>query len=569
MAQDSIAYGESLLSDIRQRNDKLRSRQRKQARKDEWKTLAVDIGMNVANDIFATRRNELLNNEDNLRQKMEITSANTFATDFSNQMSEANKYAGGEKAYWKNDFNTVVNNELGKKFLPNQRNELQYQKLLVATVNKNFESYYNEVKKKQEATKKFLYKGTAENYNLNMNKITGEGTAKNAVARTISKLTGNLDLDVYEARNEEIQKASNEYKTTYVDTFAKTRDEMLATAVAELSENAAGVPAPKLGESYTQKNTDALGNETEVRVTPALVSQRNKDGDLVQTTVALVLGPNGYEPYTNAQQRKSFDLAQIGGGLNTKQVTRGKILYTQLPETTISKLSEVWNKQILLETNNDMKPGDIGHNDFFDAKRNAFIRTMVASGLQADAEGWGTENTGQKVYVQAVLDRIKGTGGVANIGKLNAFDTMFAMDKLSKLNGGTGVTNGKTGMRLLANKPTVLYEALEGMGSGSRANLFKRLAAPVDDGGVNYFEGNLNEKDFESDMLAFKYIFQNQTVFNRDNFDSIEVMLETATKHLADKFVKQEIEDKDIAERKKERMQALQKTLNNARTSRI
>lgn len=561
MAQDSIAYGESLLADIRKRNDKAERRAKKDARKGEWKALAVDIGMNVANDIFATRRNELLNNENSLRQKMEITSANTFATDFSNQMEEATKYVGGEQAYWQNDFNTIVDKELSKKFLPNQRNELQYRKLLQATVDKNFKSYYNQVKKKQKATEEFLYKGAVGNYNLNMKKITGDGTAKNALARTISKLTGNLDLDVYESRNEELQRASTEYQTTYVDTFARTQDEMLATAVAELGENAAGVPSPKLGEAYTQKNTDLLGNETEVRVTPAIVSQRNKDGDLVQKTVALVLGPNGYEPYTNAQQRRSFDLASIGGSLNTQQVTRGKILYSQLPEETISKLSAVWNKQILLETGGDVKPGDMGHNDFFDAKRNSFIRTMVASGVQAYAEEWGTENTGQKVYVQAALDRIEGTGGVANIGNLNAFDTMFAMDTLSKSNGGKGVINGKTGMRLLANKPTVLYEALEGMGSGARANLFKRLAAPVDDGGVNYFEGNLNEKDFESDMLAFKYIFQNQTVFNRDNFDSIEVMLATATKHLADKFVRQEVEDKDIEERRQARIKKLQQTL--------
>lgn len=562
MAQDSIAYGESLLADIRERNDKAERRAKKDAQRGEWKALAVDIGMNVANDIFATRRNELLNNENNLRQKMEITSANTFATDFSNQMEKATKYVGGEKAYWQNDFNTIVNNKLSKKFLPNQRNELQYQKLLETTVNKNFESYYDEIKKKQAATKDFLYKGTAENYNLNMKKITGEGTAKNAVARTISKLTGNLDLDVYESRNEELQKASKEYQTTYVDTFAKTRDEMLATAVAELGEDAAGVPAPQLGTSYTQKNTDLLGNETEVRVTTAVISQRNKKGELIQKTVPLVLGPNGYEPYTNAQQRNSFDLAQIGGSLNPKQMTRGKILYTQLPEETISKLSEVWNNQILLETDNKLKAGDIGHSDFFNAKRDAFIKTMVASGVQAENEEWGTEKTGQKVYVQAVLDRLKGTGGVANIGKLNAFDTMFAMDKLSKVNNDTGVINGKTGMRLLANKPTVLYEALEGMGSGQRAKLFQRLAAPVgDDGGVNYFEGNINEKDFESDMLAFKYIFQNQTVFNRDNFDSIDVMLATATKHLENEFVKQEVEDKSIEERRKARIKKIQKTL--------
>ena len=65
MAQDSIAYGESLLADIRERNDKAERRARKDAQRGEWKALAVDRGMNVANDIFATRRNELLNNENN------------------------------------------------------------------------------------------------------------------------------------------------------------------------------------------------------------------------------------------------------------------------------------------------------------------------------------------------------------------------------------------------------------------------------------------------------------------------------------------------------------------------
>ena len=573
MAQDSIAYGESLLADVRKRNSDAERRERKDARRNEWKGLATKIGMSVADDIFATKRNQLLNNENSLRQKMEITSANTFATDFSTQMTEATKYAGGEKAYWQNDFNTIVNNKLSKKFLPNQRNELQYQKLLQTTVNKTFESYYAEIQKKKEATQEFLYKGAVKNYNFNMNKIAGEGTAENAVARAISSLTGNLDLDVYKSKNEELQKTSTEYQTTYVDTFNKTRNEMLATAVAELSEDAAGVPAPKVGPSFTQKQTDALGSETEVTVFPTVVSTRNKDGELVQQTVGLVLGPNGYEPLTAAHQRKSFDLAQIGGSLNAKQMTRGKILYTQLPEKTISKLSEVWNKQILLETDNKLKAGDIGHGDFFNAKRDAFIKTMVASGLQATLEGWGTENTGQKVYVQAVLDRLKGTGGVANIGRLGVFDTMFSMDKLSKRNNNTGVINGKTGMRLLANKPTVLYEALEGMGSGPRNKLFQKLANPVEDGGVNYFEGNIDEEEFKSDMTAFKYIFQNQTVFNRDNFDSIEVMLATATKHLEDDFVKQEAENKSREEienyKKQERMEALQKTFSNLRTSRI
>jgi hypothetical protein len=574
MAQDSIAYGESLLADIREKNDKAERRARKDARQGEWKALAVDIGMNVANDIFATKRNELLNNENSLRQKMEITSANTSATDFSNKMAESTKYVGGEKAYWQNDFNTVVDTELGKKFLPNQRNELQYQKLLQATVNKNFESYYDEIKKKETATKDFLYKGTAENYNLNMKKITGDGTAKNAVARTISKLTGNLDLDVYESRNEELQKASKEYQTTYVDTFTKTRDEMLATAVAELSENAAGVPAPKLsGAAYTLKVTDLAGNQTEERRQDVVVSRLDKNNNIIQHTMVMGVGTNGtYQPITAASQNKEFDLNQIAAGLSANQVTRGKLEYTDLSGGLLARLGDVWAKQISLETKGKIAPNDIGYNDLLEPRRSAFVRKIIAAGLQARNEKWGTEKTGQLVYAQAIEDKLSGeedAGGVRNIGALNVFDTMLALNKLTtKAN--TGVTNGKSGISKLAKDANSMYDGLEAMSAGNRAKLFDRLSKPNDEGGVNYFEGNIDSSgDFENYLNAFENIFKNQTIYNKDRYESVDEMLVASMLDLQAAQVEEQEKNKSIEERRQARMKTLQKTLNNARTSRI
>jgi hypothetical protein len=574
MAQDSIAYGESLLADIREKNDKAERRARKDARQGEWKALAVDIGMNVANDIFATKRNELLNNENSLRQKMEITSANTSATDFSNKMAESTKYVGGEKAYWQNDFNTVVDTELGKKFLPNQRNELQYQKLLQATVNKNFESYYDEIKKKETATKDFLYKGTAENYNLNMKKITGDGTAKNAVARTISKLTGNLDLDVYESRNEELQKASKEYQTTYVDTFTKTRDEMLATAVAELSENAAGVPAPKLsGAAYTLKVTDLAGNQTEERRQDVVVSRLDKNNNIIQHTMVMGVGTNGtYQPITAASQNKEFDLNQIAAGLSANQVTRGKLEYTDLSGGLLARLGDVWAKQISLETKGKIAPNDIGYNDLLEPRRSAFVRKIIAAGLQARNEKWGTEKTGQLVYAQAIEDKLSGeedAGGVRNIGALNVFDTMLALNKLTtKAN--SGVTNGKSGISKLAKDANSMYDGLEAMSAGNRAKLFDRLSKPNDEGGVNYFEGNIDSSgDFENYLNAFENIFKNQTIYNKDRYESVDEMLVASMLDLQAAQVEEQEKNKSIEERRQARMKTLQKTLNNARTSRI
>jgi hypothetical protein len=566
MAQDSIAYGESLLADVRKRNSDAERRERKDARRNEWKGLATKIGMSVADDIFATKRNQLLNNENSLRQKMEITSANTFATDFSTQMTEATKYAGGEKAYWQNDFNTIVNNKLSKKFLPNQRNELQYQKLLQATVNKTFESYYAEIQKKKEATQEFLYKGATKNYNFNMNKIAGEGTAENAVARAISNLTGNLDLDVYKSKNEELQKTSTEYQTTYVDTFNKTRNEMLATAVAELSEDAAGVPAPKLsGEAYTLNVTDIAGNKSEERRQDVVVSRLDKNNNIIQHTIVMGVGANGtYQPITAASQNKEIDLNQIAAGLSDNRVTQGKLEYTDLSGGLLARLGDIWAKQISLETKGKMVPNDIGYNDFLEPRRNAFVRKIIAAGIQAKNEKWGTEKTGQLVYAQAMEDKLSGeedAGGVRNIGALNIFDTMLALNKLTT-KGNTGVTNGKSGISKLAKDVNSMYAGLESMSGGDRATLFNKLSKPNDEGGVNYFEGNIDASgDFENYLNAFENIFKNQTIYNKDRYESVDEMLVASMLDLQAAQVKEQEKNKSIEKRKQARIEKLQKTL--------
>ena len=72
MAQDSIAYGESLLADVRERNDKAEKRAKKDARRGEWKGLAAKIGMSVANDVFAQRQENFLNNEQLMSQKLSM-----------------------------------------------------------------------------------------------------------------------------------------------------------------------------------------------------------------------------------------------------------------------------------------------------------------------------------------------------------------------------------------------------------------------------------------------------------------------------------------------------------------
>lgn len=554
MAQDSIAYGESLLADIRQRNDKLRNQARKKAKRDEWKGVAMGIGLEMANDIFADRQQKILMNEEAVKQKMSITSANDSAQKIITDMNSAKAHEFGEADYYKNQFDKIVDNDLSEKYLPNQRNELQYKNLKQQIIEDNFDTYYKEIKAREQATQDYIAKKSVEQYNSNMNKIAGDGTLRGAIKNTITNLTGNLNVDAYNQKNATLAGESAQYVEAYVNTFNKTQDSLLAEAIADLAPNAAGVPAPQVGTGYDVETTDILGNTTKTKVFPTIVSQRDSKGNLVQKTIGMKLGEGGYEPFTRKKQQDSFDISQIGGALNNKEIDYGKIKFENMPSEQRTKLNNVWAKQIELDTDGKIKPNDIGYNDFYNAKRDSFIRTLVAAGKQARAQGWGTTQAGEKVYIQALMNKLEGAGGVTAIGQANIFDTLFAMNDLTTgQQGKRGLTNGKAGMRELANDYTKMYQDLEGMGTSQRAILFDRLKNPVEKKGVNYFEGNLNSEKFGAVIEGLENIFNNQQVYNSDNFKSIDDMLAASLKEIESRSL-EETNALDVEKRRKERL---------------
>ena len=92
MAQDSIAYGESLLADIRERNSKLERQARKRAKRDEWKTTAVGIAGNLVKDIFQQRQENFANNEQLMANKLAIGKVVEEAESFNSIYQNALKY---------------------------------------------------------------------------------------------------------------------------------------------------------------------------------------------------------------------------------------------------------------------------------------------------------------------------------------------------------------------------------------------------------------------------------------------------------------------------------------------
>jgi len=268
------------------------------------------------------------------------------------------------------------------------------------------------------------------------------------------------------------------------------------------------------------------------------------------------LGANGYVPYTPSQQAQDIDMAMIAGSLNDKQVAAGKIKANDMSTEAKQKINKIFEAQILAA--HDLKKGEPGYAAMRLQKDEILARKIMVAGITAKKEEWGTHKTGEKVFIKALENKLKEkeVGSVIDIGRLNIFDTMFAMQELTTT---SDLKIGKSGMQHLANRPKDIYTALEGMGANERNTLFNRLADSVD-GGVNYFKGNINSEDFKADILGFKNIFDNQKEYNLDtgNFNSVDAMLFESIKELNNRTT----EEKNAAgslERREARLEQLKK----------
>tara|TARA_R110000764_G_scaffold68489_4_gene142080 strand:- start:8707 stop:10410 length:1704 start_codon:yes stop_codon:yes gene_type:complete len=532
MAQDSIAYGESLLADIRDRNDKLRSQAKKEAKKEKWKSVAVNIGMDLANDMFKSKQIAFQNSEANVQNKLQIETGNNYANGVIAEHQKADVYKGGVNAYVMDNVKNELKFEYGKTYAEGNRNELEFNELINSEAAKLFDTRLKEYNGRLTKTKEYLAGGDLSRYNSNIKELSGKGTAQGALSGLISKLTGNSNADLYNSQNEEILRQSKEYQDTYSSAWKQTRNSTLAKAVAENMPSDLGMPAHIIGTGYTEKTTDFLGTVHERRVHPVTSNVRNKEGNLVSVTRAMQLTGDGWVKYAANQQAQDINMNVVAGSLKPEEIAAGKLAYEAIPGEDKANLRTIFASQIKLESGSDkLSKNDSGYAAQLLFKEEAFAKRLVAAGKMAKKEGWGSNKTGQKIFLQAVKNKIKTKGSVSDLGRLNIFDTMFAMQELTATN---KLVGGKSsGVQELANRPEDMYTALQGMNSGERNTLFNRLADSVD-GGVNYFKGNINSEYFKADILGFKNIFDNQKEYNldTDKFNSVSAMLEASITEL-------------------------------------
>lgn len=268
MAQDSIAYGESLLADVRERNAKEQKRVDSRAKKDFWKGAAVKIGLNVAEDIMGQRQAAFLNNEENMANKLRTTKAYDQSTAITARETEAQAFDGGYDAYWAGEADTQVDAYLQTKFAPGTYNPSAY-----ALHKKQLSSRYGQELAKQhkeelQYTNDFLSAGGSKDAYNELIKKSKAGTLTGALSNWIGRSTGVLDADLHNDTIANLLESSDKLtgynvdKKAYENAYEQTGDSALSVFIAEqnLGRSDLGTRPPTIGELTKVKGS--FGVET-------------------------------------------------------------------------------------------------------------------------------------------------------------------------------------------------------------------------------------------------------------------------------------------------------------------
>jgi hypothetical protein len=473
MAQDSIAYGESLLADVRKRNDKAERRAKKDARKNEWKNLAAGIGMKVVDNVFAQRQENFLNNEQLMTQKLSMQKVDTEATNFNNTYQAAMKYDGGVEAWKRNEVEKLAAARLGQDYVEGTYSKADFNLLTKKVADGYYDTYSAEFDKRLKANQDYLTGGNTQAFT---NAIASQAKSKGMTGTFLNtiglgKIAGNPQTDLLKVnpyeKNADAQKI-------FQDQYNQTRDAGLSEFIAkEFSKEGRmrlGAAAPVLDDEWiTIKTVNGAGMEIEKKVKTYTQTQRN--GTITRGTIGL--DEYGYNSGSEQQIQDVLEFStaaslhqqnnNIQAGLNTIQDLKA----------VDSNLIDSYIKGNLKDKSFYKTDADyIAAADTAKAKIGAYV-TQGGIAAADQRTGYGSATDGRKVQLALILDNMRSSNPkeMPVSGIQNPFETMFKIDQIS-----TSLATGNAGISRIASNGVALYDHYLGLGKDDRKSIDDRFA---------------------------------------------------------------------------------------------
>ena len=471
MAQDSIAYGESLLADVRKRNSDAERRERKDARRGEWKGLAAKIGMKIADNVFEQRQTAFLNNEQLMAQKLSMQKVDTEATTFNNTYQAAMKYDGGIEAWKRNEVEKMAAARLRQDYVEGTYSEADFNLLTKKVADGYYDTYSDEFDKRLKANQAYLTSGNTEAFT---NAIASQAKSKGMTGTFLNKIglgkiTGNTQTDLLKVNPYE--KNANAQKI-FQDQYNQTKDAGLSEFIAkEFSKEGRmklGRPSIEISkEVITITSLNSAGIKTESQVQQ--YRHPREDGSIEMGVINLDGSKRSLSSVQDLEGRVDFYTA-ASGLIQNKAIQAGRdaLKTLSVDDTNIISKSIV-NKFTKTGTRNTA-----GNFDKLKADANDNIASYVTQGgIAAASQKWGTAKDGRTVQLSMIMDNLKSDNpkNMPITGIENPFETMFKIDAIS-----SKLLSGNKGVSVLVANGVALYDNYLGLGEDDRKGVDDRFA---------------------------------------------------------------------------------------------
>lgn len=473
MAQDSIAYGESLLADVRKRNSDAERRERKDARRGEWKSLAVGIGMKVADNVFQQRQDAFTNNEQLMAQKLSMQKVDAEANAFNNTYQAAMKYDGGVEAWKRNEVEKMAAARLSQDYVDGTYSKADFNLLTKKVAAGYYDTYSDEFDKRLKANQAYLTSGNTEAFT---NAIKSQAKSKGMTGTFLNtiglgKITGNTQTDLLKVNPYE--KNANAQKI-FQDQYNQTRDAGLSEFIAkEFSKEGRmklGAAAPVLDDEWiTIKTVNGAGIEGEKKVKTYTQIQRNG------TITRGIIGLDEYG-YNSGSEQQIQDTLEFSTAASFQQQNKN----IQAGQNAIQNLKAVDSNIIDSYIKDNLEDRSFYETDadYIAAadEKKATIAAYVTQGGIAAADqrtGWGTAKDGRKVQLALILDNMRSSNPkeMPVSGIQNPFETMFKIDQIS-----ANLVSKNGGISRIVSNGVALYDHYHGQSDVVRSSIVDRFA---------------------------------------------------------------------------------------------
>lgn len=505
MAQDSIAYGESLLADIRQRNDKLRSQAKKEQKRNLWKAAAVKIGTDVVSDIFTQRQEAFLQNEKAAQNKIMLGELEKEARDWNTTFQTAQKEPGGELKYLQGVAKSSVEAHLRGQYGPQGTyNEADFQMLLNKTSKAYLPTLQEQWESRKEANKVYLSSGNKEAYEKYLENKKKEVGFTGSIIKGLGLdgLTGK-PADGILSTSTFLDKA--EKQRELINSYNKAKNAGVAEFISENyteKDLKLGVPSPVVSDTARKiKVSTATGDFVEHEIYQ--VTQKGPDGKTVTSGFVFADGSayNSASPETLGVQQ-DFD-NNVAIQIKNDNTQLGTV---KLRNSNPARFAEI--EELVTESVRDKYyPTDPNFKVEVESRYNEMAGYITQGGYQAKFEGWGTLSDGAEIQASMIHDSLKNDTAqrmpISGLG--NPFNTMFKIDTISD-----NLASGNLGISKIVSNGVSLYDNLKGI-----QDVEKRNDIETQFFNMNYFTGEGAQEApsrlrATKSFLAVKYAVDNR-----------------------------------------------------------